>query len=796
MAKQKKKRNKKYKKYRQNYVTGDRVDMRNGGRVGYQTGDIVKGSPIQKAFRKAQLLKEEDEMSIQRENTVQPSTSPNVTEKNVRTVDPKDRPNYTDNRTLTKMPEQNNPRDEMIFADNMQSAAMGIDGIMGGNSRRSGNQRNGGGNQRNGGGDQQGGGNQQGGGGNQQGGGGNQQGGGGNQQTPTDEFTGMTDKQIQDLFESERGQRVIETGRTAQDIAEGKLPDLPEAEVEKVSQEGTTASTIQMDATTPAEASTIAQTAPEQVAQADTTTAQTPEQIRASQMEAATVDTQAQVDAAQGQVSDQSIAQAAKVDRVAPIEGAEVEIPEGALTDRVVGSISEGAKAIAAQNAGTSLSRITRAKKQLSKAGLSDSDIQEIGNDPEALEDRLADFSEQERGIIAGLPEEALVSTQLNGLLEGMENGEIPPWAKPAVTQVEQMLAARGLSASSVGRDGLFNAIIQSALPIAQSNAQAIQQSVSQQRNIEAQEAEANAQRMQQTALTNANNVFQMDMAQFSSDQQIALSNSKFLQTVGLTEASNEQQSTIQNAALMSQANLTEADFNQRSQIQNAQAFLQMDMANLTNQQQSNVLKAQQEQQRILSNQSATNAARQFNSASENQTNQFMATLEANINQFNTAQMNANSQFNAQSINAAAARDANRVADVNKANAAILNQVSQFNAQLDFNREQWNSANEQAIVNSNINWRRQSNLADTAAQNAVNQQNAQNAFNLTSSALSFLWQELRDQADYDFKWATDTANRKLNAMIAAASSEGDAAKNWSTNFDKASNTVDRIFGET
>ena len=139
------------------------------------------------------------------------------------------------------------------------------------------------------------------------------------------------------------------------------------------------------------------------------------------------------------------------------------------MTDRVVGSISEGAKAIAAQNAGTSLSRITRAKKQLSKAGLSDSDIQEIGNDPEALEDRLADFSEQERGIIAGLPEEALVSTQLNGLLEGMENGEIPPWANPAVTQVEQMLAARGLSASSVGRDNLFNAIIQSALPIAQS---------------------------------------------------------------------------------------------------------------------------------------------------------------------------------------------------------------------------------------------------------------------------------------------------------------------------------------
>ena len=88
-------------------------------------------------------------------------------------------------------------------------------------------------------------------------------------------------------------------------------------------------------------------------------------------------------------------------------------------------------------NAGTSLSRITRAKKQLSKAGLSDADIEEIGNDPEALEDRLADFSEEQRGIIEGLPEEALVSTQINGLLEGIENGEIPIWARPAVAQVE-----------------------------------------------------------------------------------------------------------------------------------------------------------------------------------------------------------------------------------------------------------------------------------------------------------------------------------------------------------------------
>jgi len=607
----------------------------------------------------------------------------------------------------------------------------------------------------------------------------------------------ITPEDPKDQFERERGERIVRTGQTAEKIAAGEIPEgvVPKQELVKIAKgEEYLDKAVQMGELTPIEAEKIKNVTPEQVAQMEATQAERPEVLEAAKMQAQKITESPEVQAAEGEVRDESLAKAAKVDRVAPIEGVDVEIPEGALTERVIGTISEGAKASAAINAGTSLARITRAKKQLAKAGLTDEQIEDIGNDPALLEDRLADFSEEERGIIEGLPEEALVSTQLNGLLEGIENGNIPPWAAPAVAQVEQMLASRGMSASTVGRDSLFNAIIQSALPIAQSNAQAIQSSVSQQKNIEAAEAEANAQRRQQTATQNAQNVFNMDMAQFSSDQQIALSNSKFLQTVGLTEASNDQQAAVQNALLMSQANLAEADFYQKSQIQNAQAFLQTDMANLNNQQQANVIKAQQEQQRLLSNQSAENAARQFNAASENQTQQFMASLNAQVNQFNVAQANATAQFNTQQKNAAEARRVGIEADINKANAAIVNQTKQFNQQLDFQRDQWNAANKQAVQQSNVNWRRKANLADTAAANAINQQNVQNAFGLTSSALSFLWQELRDQASFDFQFADNTATRKNNAMIAAASSEGDAAKNWSSNYKNVSSIVDSIFG--
>ena len=556
------------------------------------------------------------------------------------------------------------------------------------------------------------------------------------------------------------------------DAAAGKVPT--EAVLPKAIQvpEGVPQQTTTIDAPTTVQQRTAPGVAPEQVTTVDTTAqVQTPEQIQAAKMAATTISPDAQVEAATGAVSDEAVAKAAGVERVPTIQAADIEIPEGALTERVIGTLSPEAQSTAVMNVGSSLARVTRAKKQLANAGLSDADITELGNDPEALEDRLADFSEAERGIIEGLPEEALVSNQIDSLLKGIEEGEIPTWARPAVAAVESVLAQRGMSASTVGRDALLNAIIQSAMPIAQSNAQAIQASVSQQKTIEAQEAEANAARGQQTALTNASNVFQLNMAQFSADQQTALSNSKFLQTVGLTDASMEQQGIMQDAVMMAQANLAEADFNQRTQIQNAQAFLQMDLTNLSNEQQSNVLRSQQTQQRLLSNQSAQNASAQFNAASENQTNQFMSSLNAQINQFNAGQQNATAQFNATQANAAEARDAQREADVNKFNAQLATQVDQFNANQDFARNQWNAQNVAAVEASNVQWRRQTNVANTAAQNAVNMQNAQNAFAMSQTAQSFLWQELRDQADYDFRTGENERSRIAQLVNTALASD-------------------------
>ena len=62
---------------------------------------------------------------------------------------------------------------------------------------------------------------------------------------------------------------------------------------------------------------------------------------------------------------------------------------------------------------------------------------------------------------VASLPTDALVSTQMTTLLNGIDTGEIPTWARGAVENVEKNLAQRGLSKSTIGRDALINAILQ-----------------------------------------------------------------------------------------------------------------------------------------------------------------------------------------------------------------------------------------------------------------------------------------------------------------------------------------------
>jgi hypothetical protein len=135
-------------------------------------------------------------------------------------------------------------------------------------------------------------------------------------------------------------------------------------------------------------------------------------------------------------------------------------------------------------------------------------------------------------------------------------------------------------------------------------------------------------------------------------------------------------------------------------------------------------------------------------------------------------------QFNASQNNAAEARRAGREADIEKFNAQLITQVDQFNSQQDFARNQWNAQNSATVEASNVQWRRQANTINTAAQNQINMQNAQNAFNLSSQSMSFLWQELRDQADFDFRAFENQENRNAQILATAIANEGKAGERY------------------
>ena len=583
-----------------------------------------------------------------------------------------------------------------------------------------------------------------------------------------------------------------------------------------------------------------------------------------------------------------------------------------------------------------------------------------IVEDPAKVEAQIDNEAPEVIAAVAALPQEALVSSQMETLLAGMESGNIPTWARPAYDAVNQNMTQRGIDASTVGRDALFNAIIQSAIPIAQSNAQALQTraaqnlsneqqanlqrsqldatrrmnnlanrqtaesqsaqfaqnlnvlqsqfnqerdtlSAQQQQQVRLQNlqnqqrtAELNAQneaasksqnlgneqqielanlqiknqteqqnmtaenqerlaemqvaadflsrnagfaqqmeianlsadqqtrlanltaqnqagaqnltaaqqtelanlnaRMQtniaqgriaqtmgvallsadqQRAVQNATTVARMDLTKFNDAQQVELANSRFMQTATITDFNARQQAVMQNATALAGLDVATADQRTRLAITQAQNFLSRDMADLSNEQQALVLDTQVEQQRLLSNQASQNAARQFNATSDNQVNQFNESLATQVEQFNTSQSNAMAQFNATEENRVAAINAGNAIDAAKFNNQLTTQLKQFNESMDLQREQWNAANAQAVEQSNIQWRRQANTIDTAAQNAANQENVAKSFQISAADQNFIWQALRDEAAYLRQNYENNEQRKTTLYATAISNDID-----------------------
>ena len=250
---------------------------------------------------------------------------------------------------------------------------------------------------------------------------------------------------------------------------------------------------------------------------------------------------------------------------------------------------------------------------------------------------------------VQDLQEQATVQYQLSELYKSIEEGKpLPAWASGAARGASQVMQQRGLGSSSMAAAAIAQSVLESAIPIAQADAQSYRQ-------------------------------------------------------IQLQNLSNQQQAALAKAATFAQMDTENLNARLTSAVNNARNFLTIDTQNLTNQQSSNQITYQAKIQELFTDQAQENATRQLNAKNQIQVEQFFASLgaqvdEANvtrsvaIDQFNVGQKRAVEEFNTKIQDARDRFNANMTAQIDASNAlwrrtintrntALQNEVNRVNAQ-------------------------------------------------------------------------------------------------------------------
>ena len=421
------------------------------------------------------------------------------------------------------------------------------------------------------------------------------------------------------------------------------------------------------------------------------------------------------------------------------------------------------AQVIASQQAASSVGNLNAAQ---GNATLLDNPVQRQIQNGE-LVNGVADaqvassFTEQVQSATATPSDKATVQGQLATLTANFDASNPPAWAAGTLRAVQAQMAARGLGASSMAGQAMIQGALESALPIAQADAQVNAQFESQnlsnrqQRAMLAAEQRATFLGLEftqdfQARVQNSARIGDIANANFTAEQSIALENSRTANTMNLNNLSNKQALVMGEASALANLDLSNLSNNQQAAVQTAQNFLQREMANLTNEQQTALFNGQAINQALLTDQAALNAASQFNATSDNQTKQFMANLASTVSQFNSTQVNAQNQFN----------------------AGELNTLSRFNTEVANQRDQFNAQNQLVIAQNNAVWRRELATADTAAINRANELNAKAVLDIATTQYNNLWSFYADTMEW--AWRSAEGDMDRNTELAKANIDADA----------------------
>ena len=458
------------------------------------------------------------------------------------------------------------------------------------------------------------------------------------------------------------------------------------------------------------------------------------------------------VEAQQGKLSPEAMAEAAKFDDkfLDKVTSGELQVGEKELVTPA-GQDAEAVKAEVAESQGIAdviaEQGVVRPEELPAPALIAEEDMAQaqaitaegLVPDAVAVAARLEKFSVDNETLAQAMQGEVnaldTVQGQLSELMKSFDDGKTPAWAAGAIRTANAAMAARGVGGSSMAGAAIFQAAMESALPIASQDAQVFQQMNLTNLNNRQQVALANAAAQQglqlqnlnneqQAALQNSANSFALQSQNLSNMQQTMLANAQIKAALQGQNLSNQQQSNLATAARYAESANLNLNNRQQAALQNNANTLNIELANLSNKQQSYITNAQLEaslqgKQIDTQQQSAiANAARYADAANIT----FTADQQAKLHNSELMKTIGLSELNAKQ--AAVLQNATNVANLDLANLDNRQKAAVQNAQAFLQTDLTNLTNEQQTAIFNTQNKTNTLLSDQAAENAAKQFNA------------------------------------------------------------------------
>lgn len=281
--------------------------------------------------------------------------------------------------------------------------------------------------------------------------------------------------------------------------------------------------------------------------------------------------------------------------------------------------------------------------------------------------------------ITEELAREATTQYQLDSIMDSLDGtAEMPAWASANMRRIKSIMNQRGLGSSSMAAAAMVQALMESAIPIADSDANRYA-------------------------------------------------------TIQLKNLDNRQQTALKNAALISARDANNLSNRMAAAKSNADAFLTMDIQNLKNEQTAAELTYQADTQALFNDQAAENTAINLNAKLENDINKFYDNLKvavdtsnanrsAAMEQFNTDQENSMTKFDAKIADSRDKFNANMALLIDQSNVLWRRNINTINNQGENAANQANAAAFLGITLAAQNqlwqaYRDEANMAFTAGEN-------------------------------------------------------------------------------